>query len=255
MKNIYLLNFDKIWNKLKDIENQYKISDFLEMSGVQFYDEKKEFVKESSVKVVGIGGIEIDFFKDNYGDINIDNISKIISKMPINSFKMSYLNSSSFTDEEINKKIFEFKHFSVLHTVTLNILVSGISTSVENEFCCQRDILHLSRITEARTNIQSNPSFVILNEDIYRKTSNLITQYKKEIQKIESPDISKKDFLECKNMLFPSSKATAFILSGTVSNFIKLCKFIEDDGKELEMKKVLRKIDEILEDLLPKLKA
>ncbi len=255
MKNNTLLSLEDVWENISQVENKNKIKEFLHLVGVEFYDDEKEFIKDSSVKIVGIGGLKIDHFVDKDGNLKLEKISDLILEMPTNSFKMSYLNSSNFSKEEIVNKIFEFKHYSVLHTITLNILVSGVSTSVENEFCCQRDILHLSRITEARTNIQTNPPIVVLSENLLLKIKDIIKDYKTKISKIESDGDSKKDSLEAKNILFPSAKATAFILSGTIANFIKLCKFIEDDGKELEMKKVLRKINTILEDLLPQLKG
>jgi hypothetical protein len=160
---------------------------------------------------------------------------------------MSYLNSGRLSVGEISAAMSAKGHGSVAHTVQVSVLVSGVTTAVENEFNSQRDLVHLSRVTVARTSIQSNPPIVVRDPmmlDAYRRVAKVATAERSLLTG------TGRDFQEFANQLFPVAKATAFIMTGTLRNLFKLTSAASDDGKEREFRGVLAKVDQLLNGLL-----
>lgn len=244
------IDIENIFEWLKSIEIDKKLRYFLRDSGVSFYDQNLDFVKEAAVWICGVGGIPIQvrnniWFLSNT-NILVDDIIKESWKMKAFWGYMSYLNSSNNSISNMLNILNIHWHTSTEHMIFFNILVSWISTSVANEFNSQRDIIHLSRITEARTGVQVAPPYVVLDErmlHVYKKVRQYIIQ---EIQELSS-ESKKPDFYESSNLLHSSAKATGIILSWSLKNYKKLAAMKDDKWKELEFRKALDLIDGLLD--------
>ena len=66
----------------------------------------------------------------------------------------SYLNPKGVPPQEMWKTVAKHSHFSVAHSAMLSFVICGHSCAVENELNSQRDVVHLARLTVARTNAQ-----------------------------------------------------------------------------------------------------
>ena len=65
--------------------------------------------------------------------------------------------------------------------------------------------------------------------------------------------LDRRDALEALNLMYPASKATAFLLTGSLRNFQKLLGAEEDPGKEVEFRGLLSRIRTPLARLWPEL--
>jgi len=219
-------------------------------AGVQFYDTNLRFVSKPAVSIIGIGGLPIKIIAGVptlcAQPITIENLQKDLMVVPGASAAMSYMNprNKSLTDlaDIVIKK---HAHYSILHTVYLNIAVFGISSAAEHELDCQRDLVHLSRITVARTKAQSRPSFVVLNPNHLQALAEIVDFVERKIAALPE-----RDDLESTNNLYPSLKAHSVILSGTAKNFIKLSDQISDKGKEQEYRQILTQINALRDWLI-----
>lgn len=242
------LDFNKINEhmislKLKSYEKLPYI--FEKMEG-DFLDENKRILKGSKVALVGIGGLPISIKDNNFYLLNkefsLKEIKKELFKTLGFSASMSYMNPYNKDFIDLADKTLSLSHNSIKHSIMLNILLVGISSGVEHEFCCQRDIIHLSRLTVAKTKAQSKPCLVLEDPDyvdIYKeillRTDNIIQNNKgeKDLEKI--------------NLLYPSAKASMIMISGTLRNIEKLIELKTSDGKEKEFIEALTKIESIID--------
>jgi hypothetical protein len=135
-----------------------------------------------------------------------------MNKMKAFGAFMSYLNTGDKTPEGMLDTLREHGHPSTEHMVFLNIFIGGITISVENEFNCQRDIIHLARITEARTQVQANPPYVVLDESLLDAYISVRDHINRQISQVANSGHGK-DFLEASHTMHSSCKATAIIIS------------------------------------------
>lgn len=107
----------------------------------------------------------------------------------------SYLNRRGHEPEEMWKVVAKLGHFSVGHTAHLSFVLVGHSCAVENEFNSQRDVVHLGRLTVARTRSQKDPPLVVQRpellpvfKDIRKQVQAAILSKVAEREKMESKD-------------------------------------------------------------------
>jgi hypothetical protein len=236
------------FGQLNDLMNslEIKASDKLRfiyesMYGV-FHDQEKELMAGSVVGLVAIGGIPITI-KDGktwlHGqEITPDQIKhQLMQTVGMSSF-MSYLNPKNKTLEEMAQTTIDINHLSVLHTISFSILMAGISSGVEHELSSQRDIVHLSRLTVAKTKAQDSPCLVLRDRrhvDAYKKVLAFTKTMTSDIEDSET-----------RNLLFPSAKASAVIITGTLKNLLKLVALKDAGGKEAELVELLVNLERIL---------
>lgn len=237
-------------NKINNVMNEKKLKSNTKLAfiheaiGGKFHDKEKKIMTGCAVAIVNLGGFVIEV-KDNelvlfnkpieINDI-LDNYRKSIG---MSSF-MSYLNPKNKSLNDISKSTMELKHYSVLHQINISLLITGISIGVEHEFSTQRDIIHLSRITVAKTQSQSSPCLVLPDSkyiNTYKKVLNL-TQDILEKEKIDNQEI--------KNLLFPTAKASGLIINGSLRNLIKLVELKNSGGKEDEFIAALIEIEKVI---------
>lgn len=252
MKNIYqypfldfnALNEEMIENGLKSYQ---KLPFIYEQMGGEFYDTEKQILKGSTVGVISIGGFPVELSHDGKlmvlgKETTISEIKEHLYKTVGMSSFMSYLNPKNKTLGELSEAVLALKHLSCLHTVHISVLLCGITSGVEHEFSSQRDIIHLSRLTVAKTVAQNAPCLVLHNEKYY-------DQYKKVLRLTQDVVSNSPDDAETRNLLFPSAKASAIILTGSVKNFLKLIQLKDSGGKEDEFITVLKSIERVLQKI------
>ena len=120
------------------------------------------------------------------------------------------------------------------------------AAAVETELCCQRDLVHLSRVTVARTAAQDDPSFVVLDET---HLSTLQEMRRHVLESLKPLTGSR----EARNTLFPASKATMVLITGSLRNYQKLTAARDDQGKEEEYRRMLTALTQLLNPLAPEL--
>lgn len=258
--NIRFVNARNLWASIHKTKQTNRASTLMMNVGVEFFDDECIFISKPSIAIMGLGGLPIywdentpkDHICIGNGSLSISNITDFYYEMFSFGANHSYLNPYNLSYQKMISKLIDKQHFSVTHLGYINLIVSGISISVENEFNSQRDIIHISRLTENRTKSQCEPPIVVLypellqpSKEIYFKTLENLENYKK------SNFISDLDFLEGRNALFPASKGTLIIISGTIKNLLKLTQSIGDVGKEEEYRRVLLKINDSLFGIFP----
>ncbi len=265
INSVRFINARNLWSSIKGVSTQHRSRAILRAAGVTFFDDQYNFVKCPQVAIIGIGGIPIVW--DNSLDknqvalttasnvgISPKNISDSMLEMAAYGGYNSYLNPSDKNPDEFMNVLLDNKHYSTTHLSVLNIMFLGVSSSVENEFNCQRDILHLARFTEARTKAQNNPPICVLYPELLKTAQEILHHSQSIIPNFQSSQKNlTADYIEASNILFPAAKATLFTITISVRNLLKLTSFLGDDGKEEEMKRVLALLNDSLNSLFPKI--
>lgn len=251
INGVATLPLDGLWRRVHDFPADQKLAEALEYSGCTFYDQDKQFVKESSVAITGLGGMCIAYEEesDNATASRMEAAIDSSRLMMASSAAFSYLNKSNMEIPDLYSKVIELGHFSVGHTVYVNFVMAGISEGVELELSLQRDIVHLSKLTNTRTSVQNNPPIVVSDQAQIPTISKLYEQIKTAVADLRTDNSG--DELELLNGFYPVNKATIIMCSGNLSNLKKLTGLREDPGKEAEFKRVLTKLHYQLELLWP----
>lgn len=239
------LDFNQLNNNLisTNTKSLDKLNTIYKLMGGEFWDADERIMKGSKVAIVGLGGIPFNIKNDEVfmmnSKIDINNLMEELKKTLGLSAFLSYLNPLNKSLEEIADKSLSFGHNSILHTISLNILIVGITIGAEHEFSSQRDIMHLSRLTVAKTNSQKKPSLTLYNK-------NLLESYEKVLRYTDCVLENIKEDNEARNLLYPSSKSSAIMLTGSLNNFKKLTSLMNSGGKEDEFVHILKQLDEII---------
>ena len=238
------LDFSRLNEEMN--QNQLKSSEKLRymytvMQGA-FHDREKQLMTGACAAIVAIGGFPIEVKDDRVyilgRELGEETLSEqFIQTIGISTF-MSYLNPHNKTLAQMGQTALDNSHLSVLHTLSMSIFVAGISTGVEQELSSQRDIVHLSRLTVAKTKAQDNPCLIL-------RDSKNIEAYKKvlEFTKLHCADIEDR---ETRNLLFSTAKASCVVLTATLKNFLTLVALKDAGGKEHELVELLLKIEKLL---------
>ncbi len=262
---VHFINARGLWKSVEGVPVENRLRAILHASGVSFFDEHHDFVKCPQVGIVGIGGIPIvweDSLENNkialstapQVGISPKDISESLLEMAVFGGYNSYLNSNDKSCDDFIEVLLDNKHYSTTHMLVLNIMILGVSLSVENEFNCQRDIVHLARLTEARTKAQNNPPICVLYPELLMVAQDILNQCRSSASDFQSStEKITKDRLEASNIMFPAAKATLFTITGSIRNLLKLTSLLGDAGKEEEMKRILTLLNNSLNALFPKI--
>lgn len=235
-----------------------KLAQVYALLGGEFYDPEKQIMKGAVVGITAIGGLNITLDNEGLPHIlgqptTLHNIRASFLQTAGQSAFMSYLNPKNKTLSELAQATLAQQHTSVLHTLNLSVLVVGITSGVEHEFSSQRDLVHLSRLTVAKTKAQLSPTLVLHNPDYYPAYKAVLkaTQDALETHMAHSAGEAASLDLETQNLLFPSAKASAVLLTGSLKNFQKLVALKDAGGKESEFIAALEKIERVLQAVSP----
>lgn len=250
--NYPFLDFNELNNQLNEenVLSENKLEVIYEKMNGKFLD--KKIMSESVMGICSIGGLPIHL--SNSGSLILGKTEytkeelkeQLYETLGMSSF-MSYLNPKNKSLKEIADTTLNMKHYSVLHTINLSVFICGITSGVEHELSSQRDIIHLSRLTVAKTKAQNNPCLVLNNEEqlnTYKKVLDTVSQILSETEQSNT---------ELRNLLFPSAKASAIVLTGSLKNFMKLVALKDAGGKEEELINLLTKLENLLKSIFPEL--
>lgn len=254
IEGLEVVALDGLWEAVAEAESEQKIHAALAYAGCKFIDEGRDFISGYSVSLAALGGTPVASRHETDESIK-QRIEHFVSgsKMVMgSSAAFSYLNNGEKDIPALYKSVTELGHFSIAHTVQVNMLVAGISQGTELELSLQRDIVHLSKLTNARTKVQNSPPIVVRDPahiPVMREVYDLIRDSSKQLRSGQSSP----DALEAINALYPVNKATILMISGDLSNFRKLTSLRDDRGKERELRDVLNSIYEQLAILWPEI--
>lgn len=253
INDIEVLALDGLWEATMSVPREEKLKAALGYAGCAFYDEENRFVKSKSVTVAGIGGQPLAYAADSDAVIaeRINRLTEGGREMMSTSAFFSYLNSGEKSQAELYDTVTNIGHLSIAHTVSVNIIVAGISEGAELELNLQRDLLHISKVTNARTNIQTRPPIVVTEQRLL-PMARLIEQTTTDLTSA-AREFNDPDELEMLNGFFPVNKATLLMLSGDLSNFRKVAKIRDDRGKEKELRDVADTLHTQLSRLWPEI--
>ncbi len=161
---------------------------------------------------------------------------------------MSYLNPERRSPAAMFDLLVSRGEFSVAHGVSVNVLVAGVSVGVENEFNSQRDLVHLARVTVARTRAQADPPIVVRDPALLASHRRILDAVRAERAALSGTGA---DFQENANLMFPAAKATAFLMTASLRNLQRLLTGIDDRGKEAEYRDVLARLRDLLGSIWP----
>lgn len=235
---VNILPIDGLWNRLEGVAIEDRLVSALGYAGCQFHDSEQRMVTGHIVALAGIGGLPIAYQSETNETI-ADRVQTTIHKtkeMMGSSAAFSYLNSGEKAITDLYDSVAQLGHFSIAHTVQVNVIVAGISEGAELELNLQRDLVHISKITNARTGVQNHPPIVV-RDPAHVPVVKALYGHLQELTDVLRTD-SKGDTLEAVNGLFPVNKATMLMISGDLSNMRKLSQLRNDAGKEQEVRMV-----------------
>lgn len=236
--------------RISEIPVRDRLVGALALAGCESWDDHGRYIKDSSVAFVHINGTVP---QSNEDIRRAQEQSRDTMEL---SSAFSYLNSGNLEHGELYDKVTGLGHFSVAHTVNVGLIVAGATTAVENEFNSQRDLVHMSRLTVARTSIQSKPPIVVRNEHFLAPTMSVVEATDRILEDTTfdgGSSVDRLDHFESRNALYPASKATLFMLNGSIRNMQKLVGQKDDAGKESEYRSILDKIQLELSVFWPEL--
>ena len=253
IEGVNILPLDGLWHHLDSVPPESKISAALSYAGCDFHDEEMRLVTGHTVSLAGIGGVPVARETDSEEEIrdklhdNVDGSRFLMGS----SAAFSYLNRGEKSIDDLYTSVTKLGHFSIAHAVQVNLVLAGISEGAELELSLQRDLIHISKLTNARTVVQNRPPIVVpdgvdptLIQSLYTHTSEVASSLR------QTGDA---DSLEYANGLFPVNKATILMISGDLSNLRKVAALREDAGKEKELRAVATSIFELLNTIWPEI--
>lgn len=250
---VNILPLDGLWDHLQGFPGEEKLSEALAFAGCEFHDKDKKFVLGHTVSLAGIGGVPIAETIDSDDKIRRNIADKIRGTrlMMGSSAAFSYLNSGEKPVEELYDLVTRLGHLSIAHSVQVNLVIAGMSEGAELELNLQRDLVHISKLTNTRTVVQNKPPVVvpegvdpILIQTLYDRTEEIALSIRR---------LGDADSLEYANGLFPVNKATILMISGDLSNLRKVVDLRKDAGKEKELRSVATSIFGLLHTMWPEI--
>lgn len=257
------LELSSWWASAKGVAHRDRLGVLLERAGVRFHDAERRFVKAPVARLVAVGGLSLRaaFARgvrvegvDDVGDrrwfeaLRDEHVALMGS-----AAAMTYLDPKDRGASALATVALEKGHASIAHVVTVTLLVAGLSTAVENELNGQRDLVHLARLTEARTEAQSDPPVCVLCEEDVENFRALREARQRLFAEREATAMLGLLAHEAVNLSHPAAKATMVLLTGTLRNLQKLVSAIDDAGREEEYRRVLLAVNDALSALHPTL--
>lgn len=247
---IRFLDLAALWASVRGTPPADRMRALLQAAGVASHDPDGYFVHTPAVAVVGVGGLPI---RTRGGvpallgqPVSAELLRDQLAEMMGLSGAMSYLNPRDREPAALGQAVLERGHGSVAHAASLNLLLAGLSVAAETELCCQRDLVHLSRVTVARTRAQDDPPFVVHEPEALPLLRSIRAQTQ---ALLVGAELGR----ECRNNLYPSSRATMVLLTGSLRSLHKLVAARDDPGKEDEYRRLLRAVRGCIRPLAPAL--
>lgn len=244
------IDFNKLNDLLSEkvVVSEDKLAVMYKHLGGQFL--APQVMNGNVMGICSIGGFPVHLGENGTlqigkSEYTIEELKELLYETVGMSSFMSYLNPKNKSLNEIANTTLKMGHYSVLHTVNISVLICGITSGVEHELSSQRDIMHLSRLTVAKTKSQNNPC-IVLKDKRHLKLYNEVLYATQTIMNSNPVENN-----EVRNLLFPSAKASAIMLTGSVKNFMKLIALKDAGGKEDELIDILTNLENLLSAVFP----
>jgi len=258
---VQILDAEAWWRSVHPLPTKGKLRGLLEAGGVEFWDDEHNFVKTPVVALSAVGGIPLRA-GETEGTVKLsigsgvevplkDLIGSLKTQMGLAAFP-SYLNPKNTEADEMYDIVCKHRHFSVGHAGMLSFVMMGHSCAVENEFNSQRDVVHMGRLTVARTAAQRDPPIVVQHESLLPLYTSLRASVAEGIAASKRPEnVAVGEWQEALYQSFPSAKAHIAVISGSIRNLQKLVGDMNATGKEAEFCTALYKMNDSLNGMLP----
>ncbi|MFF9573072.1 hypothetical protein [Streptomyces sp. NPDC014685] len=246
-----LVSLPTIGLALRGTPPEQRLRRLLDVGGAVFHEPPYErFVSRPSVAVAGLGGLLFDLLPDDLpttvrlhglaAALALKDVPGLVRSAAAASAFMTYLNPRDRDWGELAEVALDAGHLSVLHTMSMSVLIAGHSSAVEHEITSQRDMVHLSRLTVARTQAQNDPPLRVPEASLLPAAAEVLETTRRALTAGDSAQSSGADLREARNTLFPSAKASVVLLSGTVRNLLAFSE--KGIGKERELEGLCREL-------------
>lgn len=244
-KRAIFLDQARLWQRLETTKGkqQDRLSCLLSACGVTFHDKTNLYAIAPRVLIRSVGGMPVQISDDGEPHVAGMHVDQAIEQMRANfgfAGMDSYLNPKGRTALELLAQTEELHGIpSTAHTAHLGFYVAGLSAKAELEMNCQRDIVHLSRLTSARTEAQDNPPFLVEDAamlDFYKALRDLVHRA------APLPPMPRQTDREFRNSAWPLAKCSTLGVTGSVKNLAKLSEYASDKGKEIEVRNICGEI-------------
>lgn len=267
----------RLWAQVsqKGVPVPDRLREIMKLVGVRFFDEEPgqyNCVLQPCVAITGIGGLPLSFDdKTPNGHFEIMGsavspesiIAALKERMGIAGF-YSAANSGNHSPKSMNEMTTLFGHFSKAHAATIDISVFGYSAAIEGNIMMLRPWFnHVGRMTNTRILAQSNPPLVVLDPDYLSSAMAVRQTIASILENIPRPSLEglsqeKKrerlaDHFEYVNGMWPNSRALMVTISADLKNWSATMGDIGDLGQELEQRRILAMINDMLVTLFPEL--
>lgn len=272
---VVYLDETRLWQAVSTKETPVpkRLSEIMRLAGVRFFDEEPggyNFVKEPRIAITGFGGFPVSFDdKTPAGHIVVNTVARppaqILAEFGNTMGRTgfySYLNPGNLTAGKMDGVTTTHGHFSKAHTVVVDMAVMGYSAAIEgNEMILRRWFNHVGRLTNTRCQAQSYPPLVVMEPEELsdaKAARAAISQLRSQKKPPERGDMGREqfqeilaDFYERANALWPTSRALILMVNADLSNLRGTMSDIADLGQELEHRRLLSMMNDMLRRLFP----
>lgn len=271
------LDGTRLWKAVstKDVPVPERLREFMRLGGVRFFDEEDggyNFVLQPIAVVTGFGGFPVQF-DENTPEGCIELIGRAVTPQEIvTEFQntmgragfYTYMNPGNHDPARMDEITTYHGHLSKAHAIQIDMSLMGYSAAIEgNLMLLRRWFNHVGRLTNTRTNAQSNPPLVVMDPCGLSVAQTIRSRVEKFVEIQEKPERGNlspssyretlADHFEQVNALWPNSRALILMLNSGLNNLHGCMGMLSDPGQEREMHHMLARINDNLFPLFPKI--
>lgn len=260
VEGVPCLDLSRFWSAVQGVAPGKRLRVLLAEAGVAFHDAERDLVQGPSAALVAVGGLPLRWHGERWSLGALAPDRELLARVREaqrqamgHAAALTYLNPRDTAPEVLLDGVLARGHASVAHVASVTLLLAGLSTAVENELNGQRDLVHLARLTEARTAAQVDPPVCVLDArdiPLYRA---VLGHARATLASLPDDARAPADRHESRNLALPAAKATLVLVTGSLRAFQKLVGAIDDEGRELEYRRCLAALNDVLHPLHPDL--
>jgi hypothetical protein len=258
IEGVPCLDLSRFWSTVQGIAPAKRLRVLLAEAGVMFHDAERDLVRAPAAAPVAVGGLPLRRHGADWALGTLSPDRELLARVRQAQREamgyaaaMTYLNPKDTAPEPLAEAVLARGHGSVAHVASVTLLLAGLSTAVENELNGQRDLVHLARLTEARTAAQGDPPVCVLDARDVPLFRAVLDHARATISALSGDERAPADRHESRNLAMPAAKATLVLVTGSLRAFQKLVSAIDDQGRELEYRRCLTAINDVLHPLHP----
>lgn len=246
-RGITCLDQSALWEEMAQVPTAARLSAIIQECGGVFHSGSGRLLKHGAVCLRSFGGMPIVIREDGIpcvgsSSFTLEDALTASRHMMGFSGMDAYLNPHDRSAEDMFGRLVAVHGVpSAAHLPHIGVFIAGLSVKAELEFCCQRDIVHLSRLTSAKTRAQDNPPILVENESLIPLYAEILRAIPKD----------RKGDAEIMNSVFPMSKCSLLGIDGSLKSMLKLSDFRADAGKETEVRDVCETLHGVLHAMYP----